>query len=61
MDNLSFNHGDDSLIKTITLPGQALFGFQNDDLACKVRLVILMVFYSDTVICISIYCKPGAT
>ena len=37
MDNLSFNQGDDSLIKTITLPRQALFGFQNDDLACKVQ------------------------
>ena len=43
MDDSSFNHRDDSLIKTITLPRQALCGYQvdvsaNSETACKVSL-----------------------
>ena len=43
MDNSSFNDGDESLIKTITLPRQAFGGFQesvsaNSETKCKVRL-----------------------
>ena len=41
MDNSSFNDGDESLIKTITLPRQAFGGFQesvsaNSETKCKV-------------------------
>ena len=41
MDDSSFNNWDDSLIKTITLPGQAFVGFlervsANSETACKV-------------------------
>ena len=43
MDDSSFNHWDDSLIKTITIPRQAFGGYQEDVLAnsetaCKVSL-----------------------
>ena len=43
MDNSSFNDGDESLIKTITLPRQAFGGFQesvsaNSETKCKVSL-----------------------
>ena len=43
MDNSSFNGYDESLIKTITLPGQAFVGFQeqvsaNSETACEVSL-----------------------
>ena len=43
MDNSSFNDGDESLIKTITLPRQAFGGFQervsaNSETKCKVIL-----------------------
>ena len=41
MDDSSFNNEDESLIKTITLPGQAFAGYQaevsaNSETACKV-------------------------
>ena len=43
MDDSSFNHWDDSLIKTITIPRQAFGGYQvdvsaNSETACKVSL-----------------------
>jgi hypothetical protein len=43
MDDSSFNKIDDSVIKTITLPRQALGGYQKDvaansEAACKVSL-----------------------
>ena len=42
MDDSSFNNEDESLIKTITLPGQAFAGYQaevsaNSETACKVN------------------------
>ena len=52
MDDSSFNNVDESLIKTITLPGQAFAGYQaevsaNSETACKVshHLYIDLIIY----------------